>query len=215
VDLNHGPPELQSGALPLSYVSCICAACASGMYPGRESNPVLAPWRGGMIPVHHRELCVLCPRPGLSPAGFEPACSKAWDLEAHSLDQLGHSDCVGDRIRICASEEMAALMPRLRPLGHTHLLCTHLRVNDAAGERTHPNASSGNRTLGGCLEGSYVTTTPIRLCMCIPTDDAQHRTHRDTPWLSVPHQTGMVYRCVCVIEMLRFVASDGGACAQA
>ena len=32
----------------------------------------------------------------MSPAGLEPARSKAWGLKSHSLDQLGHGDVYGN-----------------------------------------------------------------------------------------------------------------------
>ncbi len=74
----------------------------------------------------------------MSPAGLEPARSKAWDLEAHSLDQLGHSDDTMHSFARCRG-------------GRAH----------------HPVASPGNRTPGARLETSYVTTTPVRLfVMC-------------------------------------------------
>jgi hypothetical protein len=74
----------------------------------------------------------------MSPAGLEPARSKAWGLEAHSLDQLGHSD---DTV-------------------HSFARCRDGRAH-------HPVASPGNRTPGARLETSYVTTTPVRLfVMC-------------------------------------------------
>ena len=36
----------------------------------------------------------------MSPAGLEPARSKAWGLKSHSLDQLGHGDVFRVKYRI-------------------------------------------------------------------------------------------------------------------
>lgn len=113
MDLNHGPPELQSGALPLSYVSL--------SLPQLGNEPSTPPWTGGIIPVDYRELLRLSAPRFVAGRVRTCALNRAWDLETHSLTTRTQRHCsLGTGFESASSfdESTTKATERLRPLGH-------------------------------------------------------------------------------------------------